>query len=192
MQQLEQKAGPGDMSDNGAAAAALLYRHNVTTRQSQPAANKQGKYFTDASAAVTTYRPTPAFTLRAYCRRPALGFTASADSNNQSTQVTADEAAAWLTGGKPDYDTEWPVCKGACIAGVCALNQAAALCRTRLATTLQHQVNPVSRVGSSRSPLPWGTGNPGTGFAGGTRCPGGWACCQLTTAAAALRVLWRC
>lgn len=65
------------------------------------------------------------------CRRPQLprprGYTEALGAQNQgppeaASPVSADEAAAWLT-GQPAYHTEWPECAGKCIYGVCALKR---------------------------------------------------------------------
>lgn len=40
--------------------------------------------------------------------------------NGNVMAVSAQDAAAWLT-GQPAYYTEWPECEGKCINGGCAL-----------------------------------------------------------------------
>ncbi len=46
--------------------------------------------------------------------------SAVSDASSRTMQVSATEAAAWVT-GKPAYEHRWPECWGRCRMGLCAL-----------------------------------------------------------------------
>ncbi len=62
----------------------------------------------------------PSKQYQAYTTADPAADNSVGDVEPRTNQVSASEAAAWVT-GKPEYDRRWPQCWGRCRMGYCAL-----------------------------------------------------------------------